>query len=248
MSAELGINVECLSRHTTGGFSERAFQVNFVRNPFLLVHSGYRYHKLGSESWTSVPFRDMDGSTPQHGFWQGARHAYMTWRQWCNSNTTGITDNSSYASVLKLLSVEQGLVLESLRALYRDIPFVVSSARDCFLTNSAVTGACKNVLMDDFVSNISDRIEMDVATTLRLSDFKNYLPGTLGKVASACDPRALIARESVGGRPQQHITSLGKYDVVHRKNINQLRYIDEILFEGSMKKAEEKLRRYVDAS
>jgi hypothetical protein len=248
IAAGMGVRTECLSRHMSGGFNPHSYQINFVRNPFLLVHSGYRYHQKTNEIWTKQPFDTMNDKDLTAGIWQGVQSAFITWSNWCNNSKTNIHSSNSYHSVLNSLPSKEAMLFESIRSLYRDIPYVVSSARNCFLINQAVDGSCRNILLDDFVANFNDRIISEIATTFRLSTHDNYSASALIKLTSHCDinnKKGRNGKDRDGNEEQNHITSLGRNDIDRIHDINVLRGLDNLFLRGALSKAEEEIQRYM---
>ena len=67
--------------HTTGkNFGSNLLSINMVRNPFVLVHSGYEYHLRAPEVWTTKPFHQRKPTGV------GANYAITTYEQWCDAD------------------------------------------------------------------------------------------------------------------------------------------------------------------
>lgn len=180
---QAGIKLVRADIHTWGFTSTSSpdvRQINLVRNPFVLVHSGYMYHRgtSSAEAWTVVPFRRMGAryssyTTESSGYWQGAFDAHRSFRT-C-SNVT-ISDDSTYRSALNTLALTDGLLLECLRALHRDIPYMVASALACYHARestkslSAPKGRCGNVLLEDVMVDFRRGFAQYLAVPLNISE------------------------------------------------------------------------------
>jgi hypothetical protein len=205
--ARSGVALNLSSIHVSGqagSFSPRAHQLNFVRNPFVLVHSGYEYHKHSkAERWLLVPLANMTAGTEDDGAsWrrlertldgrrQGAYTA-LTVLTTCALNRSNpgtptdkqhphepaINNSTTYQQALKQLSRSDGLLLESIRALHRDIPYMLGSARACVdvsmsnvttdQTREEVPGACTNVWLEDVTSDFGGAFERIIAPALHI--------------------------------------------------------------------------------
>ena len=68
-------------------------------------------------------------------------------------------------AVVQKLPLEDGLILESLRALVRDIPNVLAASKICRQKNAEaqksdpVTGGCHNVLLEDIMNDYAYAFE-----------------------------------------------------------------------------------------
>jgi len=207
--AHAGVQLNVSDAHTWGLgalSSPDALHVNLVRNPFVLVHSGYSYHRnnLKAEAWTGVPFNRMaprytDHATESYnGFRQGAFDARMAFHT-CSDAI--VAENATYRLALNTLPLEDGLVLESLRSLHRDVPYMVSSAWACYhagasakymmkwtMPQAAVApkGRCSNVFLEDVTANYLEGFARYLATPLNLSEGSDAPLGTA--FARRCDP------------------------------------------------------------
>ena len=178
-----GISSQLADTHTWGFpsiSSPDVLQINLVRNPFVLVHSGYMYHRgtTHAEAWTVVPFRRMgarysaDSTERGSGYWQGAFDAHRSFRTCSNVTISG---DSTYRSALTTLALTDGLLLECLRALHRDIPYMLASALACYHARQSTrslsppTGRCSNVLLDDVMLNIERGFAQYLAHPLNIS-------------------------------------------------------------------------------
>lgn len=241
----LGVRVDCLSKHATGGFSPDAYQVNFVRDPFRLVLSAYRYHQNTSEQWSLTGFQNMRRDLPSLGHWQGAREAYNVWSRWCNVTRAAVSETASYSSALRSLPFDDGVLFESLRSLYRDVPYVLSSAKECYLSNKRHAGSCRNIIMDDFVASIDSRIRIDLADALNLTGATHFSFSALSKVAAQCNPKTIAASS---GKTATHITSILSDDKALMKDLERLRYLDRHFLDNQLLEAANKLNDYVFSS
>ena len=193
--AEAGIRLHPGDTHTWGFPSINSpdmRQINLVRNPFVLVHSGYMYHRgtEDAERWTIQPFSRMGArysayATESGGYWQGAFDAITSFRTCSN---VPVSDDSTYRSTLNTLALTDGLLLECLRALHRDIPYMVASALACYHAREstkslkAPKGRCSNVLLDDVMVDFTRGFAQYLAAPLNVSE-------ALGaSFAQSCDP------------------------------------------------------------
>ena len=238
---QAGISLKRASH--TWGFpllnSPDVLQINLVRNPFVLVHSGYMYHRSteDAEAWTVVPFSTMGTrysgfNTESHrGYWQGAFDARSSFRRCSNVN---ISDDSTYRSALNTLSLTDGLLLECLRALHRDIPYIVASALACYHARESSTaskGRCSNVLLEDVMVDYRRGFEQHLAGPLNISK-------ALGaSFAQSCDPA--LANSSV---MQAHATDHSGRAMA----VELIREIDKTYLDGALRRAEFELLRLVD--
>lgn len=163
--------VRMMGLHASGGYSAEARQLNFVRDPFVLVDSGFAYHLRRSEKWCSAP---LGKTWPDP---ESAHATFLTWNAWtCVAADERLSANESYADALERLPLERALLLEAVRALDMDLPYVVSSTTDCYekdhVPNS--TGTCRSVLLDDIMRDYEFAYEALVAPTLAL-------PASLGE-------------------------------------------------------------------
>ena len=197
--ARAGIKLEVSSGHTWGFESislPKALQINLVRDPFFLVYSGYMYHRgtARAERWTIIPFNKMgtryDGYAAEStGYKQGALDAQSSFRT-C-SNVT-VSDQATYRSALNTLTLADGLLLECLRALHRDVPYVVASAVACYhvgeSTKSAIApkGRCNNVLLEDVMADFTRAFKRHLAVPLNIPADSIHTLGA--SFAQKCDP------------------------------------------------------------
>lgn len=176
-----GIKSEMASIHCSGGFSKHALQINMVRDPYSIVDSGYLYHGRNSEKWLQIPFSQLAVGYKAWKLQQQKRHtrrlqairstttkgridensqaAYAAFlslrelltRDTCIDTKIVLQAHQTYGNTISRLPVRYGLLLEGLRALHRDIPYVVSSARDCDAANkqAAASAGCVSILLDD---------------------------------------------------------------------------------------------------
>ena len=184
-----GVNIQLKqgSRHASDGFSSEAFQINMVRDPFTLVHSGYNYHRSTKEAerWTLVPFGRMHA---RRGAWQGALEA-LTSYQTCPGRAELFPQNLTYRRALNDLNLTNGLLLESLRALHRDIPYMLNSALCCARTDSLSShGTCANVNLDVVMRDYSMSFKELLARPLRID--KSKVAHLAESVEQRCNPRA----------------------------------------------------------
>ena len=207
--AHAGIQLNVSDAHTWGFgalSSPDALHVNLVRNPFILVHSGYSYHRnnLKAEAWTVVPFNRMaprytDHATESYnGFRQGAFDARTAFHT-CSGAT--VAENATYRLALNTLPLEDGLVLESFRSLHRDVPYMVASAWACYHAGAsakymktltkpqaarAPKGRCSNVFLEDVTADYREGLARYLATPLNLSEGSDAPLGAA--FARRCDP------------------------------------------------------------
>lgn len=191
-----GIQLHRASMHTWGYFSLKypnTRLINMVRNPFILVHSGYLYHRgtTRPESWTLEKFSYMSqpygafNREHTNGVSQGALAAVNAFRT-CSRTT--ISENATYREALNTLSLSDGLLLESLRSLHRDIPYMVSSALACYhaarsvKSDPSVTGTCTNVLLEAIMANYTESFVPYVAEPLQIKNVRG------AEFARDCDP------------------------------------------------------------
>ena len=142
------INVK-QDKHCTGSFNYKAYQVNFIRNPFDMMASAYAYDKRCSEKWA----HDLITT-----------HKRGVWNRWCqvNNNQSFIIDvkNDTACSVLNRLPLREGLIYTMLRNFLFSVSNMVSSALDCYRVDRAAaysgepTG-CKNVFLKSFIENFT---------------------------------------------------------------------------------------------
>lgn len=78
-----------------------------------------------------------------------AFHECMTSHRNMPSQIVELRLTESYGDALQRLPTSYGLLLEMLRTFHRDLPFVLSSAQDCFATKPH----CVSVLLDDLITD-----------------------------------------------------------------------------------------------
>ena len=103
-----------VNEHVSHGFSVDAWAVNMVRNVFVLVHSGYEYHKnpATDEPWLDVPFSEQTkGHSAKAGRWQGALSAYHSYSDGGCAPTAVLNERMSYREALNALELADGLLL-----------------------------------------------------------------------------------------------------------------------------------------
>ena len=210
-----GVRVQRLSGaypgHVSGGYVSTAWQVNMIRSPFVLVHSGYNYHRSTPrpEPWTMVPFAVLSTRTHAGAWGQFRDEAVAAWQgyrrfsqlQGCGDGVlpfsrTVLNTSVSYRGALNLLTRAEGLLFESMRSLHRDVPYVVASSISCgraqveaqaaFANRSSTCGGCTNVWLDE-------DIMADFDAGLRRLRHPLALPGsqidTLARLFQmTCDP------------------------------------------------------------
>lgn len=186
-----GIYAQVASIHASGGFSPHALQVNMIRDPFSLVDSGYVYHSRRTEKWLKIPFATLLDPVPRiDENAQAARAAYLAVVRLSQTCPDPVIEaprvNETYGDAVGRLSLESGLLLESLRALYRDIPYVAASALDCMQFRNA----CSSILLDDVkLAGYSVAFEA-LASTLALPDAHH--PDIKRAFIGDCDPTAAL--------------------------------------------------------
>ena len=196
----VSVNVH-VNMHVSHGFSEDAYAVNMVRNVFAMVHSGYEYHKntaATGEHWMLVPFSEQTKLSHRGdanaGTTQGALAAYHAYSDGgCAPNQTAVlNERMSYQEALNALEFADGLLLESLRALHRDVPYMLAAAAACSRVAAISTSrppVCANVALDILDEDLQAGFENTLSPTLRLDDWRNKSLST--RFASACgDPGA----------------------------------------------------------
>ncbi len=190
----VSVNVH-VNEHVSHGFSVDAWAVNMVRNVFVLVHSGYEYHKnpATDEPWLDVPFSEQTkGHSAKAGRWQGALSAYHSYSDGGCAPTAVLNERMSYREALNALELADGLLLESLRALHRDVPYMLAAAAACSRVAAISTSrppVCANVALDILDEDLQAGFENTLSPTLRLDDWRNASLST--RFASACgDPGA----------------------------------------------------------
>jgi hypothetical protein len=131
---------------------------------------------------------------PAAGKKQGALSALRSFSNCMPQHRLG-PNTTTYRSALNHLDLASGLVLESLRALYRDIPYMVSSALECSCiartakrTDPERDGNCTNVWLDDIMADYGSAVAKYFTSSLRLPPNASSQLGPL--FASKCDPSA----------------------------------------------------------
>ena len=156
-----GITVHQISHSTGHWYNNSAHQLNMMRSPFVLVDSGHSYHMDCGEGWTHGSLSGGSGSAT------GAQTAYHSWKDWCEDPHFQIDGNKSYAQALNSLPLEEGMLYEALRALHRDVPFVVASTKACAEVGPA---ACTSLDLDVLMADYSAGWRDVVAPTLKLTE------------------------------------------------------------------------------
>jgi hypothetical protein len=228
------------SMHIYGGLSAKAFHLNLVRNPFVLVDSAYAYHMRGWEPWVQTSF----GNITQRLDDTQATLTFSTWNRWqppassVLSNRRPLLANETYGAVLRSRSLEEGLLLEAVRCLYRDIPFVLNSAQECKKVDAEASGRCTNVLLDDIMADYSSAFEHLVAPPLNAgrSDLGSQAKFEAMQAAfvTMCNVPAQEKKGLQG--PQTSQEEVGK-----RARIKLLRSLDQELLGGMLAAAEKEL-------
>ena len=180
----VSVNVH-VNMHVSHGFSEDAYAVNMVRNVFAMVHSGYEYHKntaATGEHWMLVPFSNQTKlshrGNANAGTTQGALAAYHAYSDGgCAPNQTAVlNERMSYQEALNALEFADGLLLESLRALHRDVPYMLAAGHACSRVaakSASSPPVCANVPLDILTEDLREGFKNALSPTLRLDDWLN---------------------------------------------------------------------------
>ena len=91
--------------HARGeGMQDTNYCIHMARNPFIIVHSAYEYHKNVSilEPWSRVQYNDRKPTNV------GAQYAIDTYNRWCKPNKTGIDMTQSPVTYQAALRVRGG--------------------------------------------------------------------------------------------------------------------------------------------
>ena len=230
--------------HVSGGFGRDAylFQVNFARDPFVLVDSGYRYHRTGPEAWTRVA---LDGAPPGKQY-QGEGAAFRAFAAAagspaaaaaCASEALGAAPaepprrNETYADALGRFSLRDGLLFEALRSLHRDVPYVVRAAVDC----GAQGVHCTTLLLGDILADV-DRLAAPLAAGAVERAFLD-----------ACGPEStFVASKKDGSATARDAGSHRNGPDAERANrLATLRDIDAVYLGGRLAAANATLRRHL---
>lgn len=228
---DYGIQARVASIHCSGGFSEHSLQINMVRDPFALVDSGYLYHARRGEKWSRIPFESLEpgywawrhgriltaSSTSLSGRidenCQAAFAAYLSFkelvdREACSELSVDksaiiIRPDESYGEAVSRLPLRYGLLLEGLRALYRDVPYVVASSQDC-----SKTATCSSVLLDD-IKRLGYGRAFDTLLSKPLHLAKDQSDKIRYDFVKHCDPSAVLSESSTSSSTTQHKESGG---------------------------------------
>jgi hypothetical protein len=180
MCKHFGIEIQHGYGHTSGGFRSSAFQLNLVRDIFAAVDSGYTFHKTAPEPWTKWRLADIQDG-PTKAIVDGFGLAWLKFIPSVNAAVSGLrilatksthgcqeirgsklvaringsfeVGDHTYASLLNALSLADGLMMESFRSLYRNVPFLVASTIDCKQVQRSTNGSCSSVLLDDIMAD-----------------------------------------------------------------------------------------------
>ena len=231
--------MERMSVHDAQG-SKLASGLNMVRSPVVLVESGYNYHLQTSEPWANTPLGSWRGiSVPM-----AAGPALETWRRW-RSHHPGkvpISNATTYRAVLLHLEQGEGLLLESLRALWATVPFILNSARSCAVAGSA----CANADLEQVMKNYSAAWDQTIAPALRfeIKDLgEDTARGMRDDFLRECDPGAWPTVPTRGPKhPLRHIahnTTLASRE----QRLALIRHFDQQYLGSALANAEDELRR-----
>lgn len=176
-------------QHTRGDhIVETNWGVNFVRDPYTLVVSGYFYHRNTTEVWARHRYGavDANGHLTMN---KEARIALAVYENWCYpfKSPLHLNENTTYEYALHVLPMEYGLVLESIRTLVKVLPNMMAAARRCAEAETAAkrdnprNGGCKNAALDDFMLNyteawknlVAPAFNMNESMRLELADYFN---------------------------------------------------------------------------
>lgn len=144
--------------HVEGGFTPFAWQLNFVRDPFVMIDSGYIFHRKSAEWWCSQPLSKHVKGQYSVPMTAQAWNEYFFHNRKCGQQPQRMQidlDAESYAAVLKRFPLASGLLLESMRVILFDATVMASSVKNCDLANterstdSTEPPACASVLLDD---------------------------------------------------------------------------------------------------
>lgn len=232
--ADANISAHLAEMHVSAEhFSGNVRQVNLVRSPFILIHSGYNYHKSVAkpERWTVKPFEQMHFELD--GVWQGALEAF-TALPTCGSyiGVGNLSGSQTYRQALNELNLTAGLLFESLRALRRDLPYMLTSAHLCSRIGFRPQGrACTNIWLDELMLDLFEGGQNQAASDL----FRTLLvPPDVSVKTRDCDPFA------GPGRMHDHTTNhSGRDEAIHL-----LRRLDAAFLGGELALAEATLESY----
>jgi len=243
-------NVQLHSMHTSGNYVAGKRYLVLTRDPFVLVDSAYRYHKRGVEAWTK-PRQPGNRNHTSQGHAEAFRD-YSRLREACAPTLPALEDES-YAAALARLPLEAGLVLEALRSLHRDVPYVVASAEAC-----AKVETCASVPLDDVMANytaafpVLARALLDLAVPDHAADTRaRWLDDRRHAFARLCDPRrrpepnatvTLNARHRVRASRVGHVASPDDREARPRR-LGLVRRIDALYLGGELARANATVQR-----
>uniref|UniRef100_A0A7S3ATA2 Uncharacterized protein n=1 Tax=Haptolina ericina TaxID=156174 RepID=A0A7S3ATA2_9EUKA len=235
-----GVKLQMMD-HANGACHAHArhvLQVNMVRSPFVMVDSGYNYHRAltpslhgRSESWAFIKIPDMSTST--RPLFADSAAAYNAWKEWnCSHLYPRLVTPTSYTGALRRLGEAGALLFESVRALYRNIPSMIHTARLCAeAAASGLNHSCSNVWMDAVVTNLSEGFRRQLAPSLGLMGSR-CVPLESSFVAG-CDP----ALQSADSAARSHMTDHSARDA----RIALLRQLDKSYLDSRLLNAETEL-------
>lgn len=228
-----GVHARLASIHCSGGYSANALQINLVRDPFAVVDSGYVYHGRKGEKWLQVSLEELDAgyealkqnsqrrrrlqrvaSTKTSGLvdenCQAAIAAVRGLRDILNrddcaeESKVSLRRDETYGDAILRLPLRFGLLLESLRALHRDVPYVVASATDCAATNqrSSPRQACASILLDD-IKLVGYDTAFDHAFAPSLGLPTNATAAIKRDFVDECDPAVVVSEARATSTIQQ---------------------------------------------
>lgn len=171
------------SNHVSGGFRPDAWQLNFVRDPFVMVDSGFMFHRRDSEWWCHQPLNAIVKGMFSVPF------AAKTWNllffeegeRECGAQPATLQIDppaESYSEVLSRFPLVSGLLMEILRVLLFDATVMMQAVHSCLRANQLSEGerssgdspACVNVLLDDVTEAGMAALDNLVIPQLRIQD------------------------------------------------------------------------------
>lgn len=241
-----GVSVHVSQDSANGGLEnlfitdEHARVVNFIRDPFVLVDSGYAFHLKTNEPWT----QSAVGKWGSRGEPMAAYPAIEEWRRWCAHHPAKVrlSNSSTYQGALLQLtqSSPAGMLLEALRALWATVPFMINSARSC----AALNGSCTNVDLDQLMANYSAAWDHMLAPALRLGSEavgEDAAREMRRDFISTCDLAAVVPKASGPQRARESGHATGHTG--REERLTQIQQLDRKYLSGTLAGAREDLRR-----
>mgnify|MGYP000259133360 CR=1 FL=1 len=132
--------------------------------------------------------------------------------------------------------LRDALILESLRALHRDIPRVLASAKSCDEVNK-MTGenaGCRNIDLDDIMLDYGAGFDRYIAPAFQLRSTSLDYESIKRAFVDKCDP----ASSDAGTKNSHHATKHGRK---RTEGVKLLRYLDAQHLNGTLSTAEQML-------